>query len=121
MKNLVKHATPSVVRYLLFVTAIELVIFGAGTLLRISDSPGLRNIYIAYAVLMFGDALVMAVCGFYIERKIKVVYWLAVTVLSLNIVLTIFDQFGLIDFLFLFLLVITLAALYFLRKELLPQ
>lgn len=116
-----KYIPPSGVRYLLFVTAIELVIFGVGTLLRISESPNLRSIYIAYAVLMFGDALVMAVCGFYIERKIKIVYWLAATILSLNIILTIFDPFGLIDILFVFLNALTLVALYILRKELLPQ
>ena len=121
MKNIIKYTTPAVVRYLLFVTAIELVIFSVGSLVRISDNPELKNIYIIYAVLMFGDALVMAVCGFYIEKKIKAIYWLAVVVLSLNIVLTIFDQFGLIDFLFSFLVAMILGALYILRKELLPQ
>jgi hypothetical protein len=44
-----------------------------------------------------------------------------VTVLSLNIALTVFDQFGLADLLFVLLNIGTLAALIIHRKEFLPQ
>lgn len=71
--------------------------------------------------IIFGDAIAMLVCGLYIARQIKLIFWIAVIILSLNIILTIFDQFGWIDFLFSLLNVITLAALLVYRKEFLPQ
>ena len=116
-----KYATPAIVRYLFVIAAIELVIFGAGSMMRVADNPDMKNIYISYAVLMFGDAIAMLIFSFYIHRQIKAVYGSAVIFLSLNIILTIFDQFGLIDILFVFLNAMILAALYILRKELLPQ
>jgi lysylphosphatidylglycerol synthetase-like protein (DUF2156 family) len=70
---------------------------------------------------MLVDAAVMLGFSFYIHKQIKAVYWLAAVVLSLNIVLTIFDQLGLIDILFSLLNAAILAMLFFLRKELLPQ
>lgn len=108
-------------RYLFFITALALAILGAGSFMRVNQNPDMKIMYAIYAFLMFGDGLAMLVCGFYIHRQIKAIYWFAVIVLSLNIVLTIFDQFGWIDFLFLLLNVITLAALFVRRKELLPQ
>jgi len=116
-----KHALASWVHYLFFITAIALVILGAGSFLRVDPKPDMKIIYAVYGILMLGDALAMLICGLYINRQIKTVYWFAVTVLSLNIILTIFDQFGLIDFLFSLLNVITLTLLLFLRKEFLPQ
>jgi uncharacterized protein YacL len=109
------------VRYLFFITAIALVILSVGSLMRDNPNPDMKIMYNMYAVLMLGDALAMLICGLYINRQIKAVFWFAVIVLSLNIVLTIFDQFGLIDFLFVLLNIITLALLFILRKELLPQ
>ena len=116
-----KYVTPSAVRFLFFIAFIELVIFGAGSFLRTSDSPEMKAIYNIYAALMFGDAIAMLIYSIYIEKRIAAIYWSAVILLVLNIGLTVFDQLGLIDFLFSFLNAILLAALYILRKEFLPQ
>jgi lysylphosphatidylglycerol synthetase-like protein (DUF2156 family) len=98
-----------------------LVVFGVGSFLRDNPNLDMKIMYNVFAVLMLGDAIAMLVCGLYINRHIKTIFWFAVIVLSLNIVLTIFDQFGLIDFLFSLLNIITLALLLVLRKELLLQ
>jgi hypothetical protein len=109
------------IRYLFFVTAIALVFLAAGSFMRTNNNPNMLIVYAVYATLMLGDALVMLVCGLYINRKIKMVFWFAVIVLSLNIILTIFDQFGLIDFIFVLLNLITLIPLLVLRKEFLHK
>ncbi len=111
----------SYVSYLFFITAIALTILAAGSFMRVNENPDMRIIYVLYAVLMLGDALAMLVCGLYINRKIKMIFWFAVIILGLNIILTIFDQFGLADLLFVLLNLITLAPLLVLRKEFLPQ
>ncbi len=111
----------SYIKYLFFVTAIALAILAAGSFMRVNEDPDMHIIYVLYAVLMVGDALAMLVCGLYINRKIKMIFWFAVIILGLNIILTIFDQFGLIDLLFVLLNLITLAPLLVLCKEFLPQ
>lgn len=111
----------SLVRYSFFFTAFVLAVFGVNSMFRVSPDPNLKSIYMVYAVLMLGDALALLLCGLLINRKIPVIFWFAVTVLSLNIVLTIFDQFGLIDLLFVLLNTSTLGILLNLRKEFLPQ
>ena len=98
---------------LFFVTAFVLAVFGGASFSRALANP----IYNLYAVLMFVDAAVMLVCGLYINRHTQAVYWFAVMALTLNIVLTIFDQIGLVDILFAALNFVTLMALVSSRKE----
>jgi hypothetical protein len=116
-----KYTVSSLVRYLFFITAIALVVLGAGSFMRDNENPEMKIIYGIYAVLMFGDAIAMLVCGLYIVRQMKTIYWFAVFILGLNLVLTIFDQFGLIDLLFSLLNAVTLAGLLVFRREFLPQ
>ncbi len=116
-----KFTKPTIVRYLFFVTASILAVFGAGSLLRPAASSEMRSIYSVYAVLMFGDALALLVCGLFLARRMNLIYWFAVLVLSINIILTFFDQVGLIDVLFVLLNIATLAGLLNQRKEFLPQ
>jgi hypothetical protein len=116
-----KHNFIAFPRYLFFVTAVVLVVFGINSFMRDNPNPDMKLVYDVYGALMLGDALAMLICGLYINRQIKAVYLFAVIVLSFNIIVTIFDQFGLIDFLFVLLNVITLIPLLVLRKELLPQ
>jgi hypothetical protein len=115
------YAVFSCVRYLFFITVVVLSVLGAGILMRVNDNPDMKIVYVIYALLMFGDAIAMLVCGLYIGRRVQAIYWFAVIVLGLNIILTIFDQFGLIDLLFSLLNVFTLAGLLISRKEFLPQ
>ncbi len=106
-------------RYMLIFTAVILFILSAATFLRTSPNPDMKVIYLVFGILMLGDGVAMLVSGLWITKRL--IYWFAVIVLSLNIILTIFDQFGLIDLLFVLLNVITLFFLFRSRKELLPQ
>ncbi len=115
-----KTSTLQLSRYLLLFTAAILVVFGLGSFMRINENPSQVILYTIYALLMFGDAAVMLICAFQLHRKKKQIYRLAVIVLALNIVLTIFDQFGFIDLLFLLLNLITLIVLFMARKEFNP-
>jgi lysylphosphatidylglycerol synthetase-like protein (DUF2156 family) len=120
MKQTIRKSA-TFVKYLFFITAIILAVFGTGSFMRVNAKPGMVIVYILYAVLMFGDAVAMLILGLYINRQMKPIYWAAVIILSLNIILTVFDQFGVIDLLFLLLNVVILVVLIVLRKELLPQ
>lgn len=109
------------VRYSFFLTALVLAVFGINSLMRFSPDANMKGIYTVYGILMLGDALAMLLCGLFINAKIPALFWFAVTILGLNIMLTICDQFGLIDFLFVLLNTSTLGLLINLRKEFLPQ
>jgi lysylphosphatidylglycerol synthetase-like protein (DUF2156 family) len=107
-------------RYLFIVAASVLLIFSMGTLLRINQKPDHKVMYLVYAILFFGDAALMFICGLFVGRQ-KRVYWFAIVFLSLNIVLTITDQFGVVDFLFLWLNLMILGILIFARKSFLSH
>lgn len=109
------------IQVLFFITALVLAAFSAVTIMRLDQNPEMKTVYIIYALLMFGDALAMLLFGLYIDRKIRAVFWLALLVPGLNIILTIFDQFGLVDFLFTLLNFAIFMALLMRRKEILPQ
>jgi len=102
-------------RYLFFVAVSVLLIFGVGTLLRINQNPDQKVMYLVYAILFLGDAVLMFMCGLFVAKQ-KRVYWFAVVLLSLNIVLSITDQFGVVDFLFLWFNLIILGILIFARE-----
>ena len=106
-----------ITRYLFLFTAIILAVFGIGSLMRNGENP---TLYIFYAFIMFADAAVMVFCYYQLSRKSRLGYWLAFVVLALNIFLTIFDQVGLIDVLFMLVNLVALIALYLSRKEFLP-
>jgi len=106
---------------LFYFSAVALAALGIGSLLRLDQNSNMKVMYIIYAVLMFGDALAMLLCGYFINRKIKSVFWFAALVPGLNIALTIFDQFGWIDLLFVLLNIVTLISLFAFRKDFLPQ
>jgi uncharacterized membrane protein HdeD (DUF308 family) len=107
------------VRYLLIFTAAILFILSTATFLRTNPNPDMKVIYLVYGILMLSDGVAMLVSGLWINKR--QIYWFSVIVLSLNIILTIFDQFGLIDLLFVLLNAITLFFLFRFHKEFLPQ
>ena len=116
-----KQNLPTAVQYLFFFTAIVLMALSVGSMFRGGPIPNMKLLYMIYAILMLGDALAMLACGLLIRARKTAIFWFAVTLLSLNIVLTIFDQFGLVDLLFVLLNASTLGLLFSLRKEFLPQ
>lgn len=115
-----KLSTFQLTRYFILFTVAILVLFGIGSLLRISGNPDRTALYTFYALLMFGDAAVMAFCLFLLDKRNKYAYPLSVVVLALNVFATIFDQFGLVDLLFLLLILVALVSLIMARKEFLP-
>lgn len=116
-----KRDLPTLVQYLFFFTAAVLMAFGLGSMFRAGPSPDMKLLYMVYAILMLGDALAMLACGLFIRRRKALVFWFAVILLGLNIILSIFDQFGLVDLLFVLLNLFTLGPLIALRREFLPQ
>jgi len=104
-------------RHLFLMTAVILVVLGIGSLLRINTNPIRTALYIFYALTMFGDAAAMLFCGLQLNKKSKLIFYLSLAVLALNIFPTIFDQFGLVDLLFVFLNIATLISLVQARKE----
>lgn len=111
---------PQIVRILFFFTIAILVVFGIGSLLRINENPDQAGLYIFYALIMFGDAAAMLFCVLQLSKRKKPFFILSVVVLAFNIFPTIFDQFGLVDLLFLLLNLVTLIVLVVTRKEFLP-
>jgi len=107
-------------RYFFLLTVAVLVVFGIGSLLRISGNPNRTGLYMFYAIAMFGDAVLMGFCAWQLNRRTKFVFHFSVFVLALNILPTIFDQFGLADLLFVLLNIATLVSLIVARKEFLP-
>lgn len=115
-----KTSAPQLVRYLFLFTAAVLIVFGIGSFVRIGENPSQIALYAFYALAMFGDAAFMLVFAFFLQRKKKQIYRLAVTILALNILLTIFDQFGFVDLLFVLLNIVILIFLLAARKEFSP-
>lgn len=107
-------------RYLFLLTVAILVAFGAGSLLRIGAKPENTLLYTFYAILMFGDAAVMAFCAWQLPKRTRFIFYFSVVVLAFNIFPTIFDQFGLADLLFVLLNIATLVSLILARKEFSP-
>ena len=107
-------------RYLFWLTVAVLVVFGVGSLLRIGDNPSRTGLYVFYAIVMFGDALLMGFCAQQLPKRTKFIFFFSVFVLAANIIPTIFDQFGLPDLLFVLLNIATLVFLVLARKEFLP-
>lgn len=95
-------------RSLFWFTFAVLVVFGVGSLFAT---------YPLYALVMFADAVVMAFCAWQLPKRTKFIFYFSAFVLALNIVPTIFDQFGLADLFFVLLNLATLISLVVARKE----
>ena len=104
-------------RSLLLFAVIILAAFGIGSLLRIAGNPDRASLYAFYSLAMFGDAAVLLFCAWLLNRRTKFAFYLLAFVLALNIFLTIFDQFGWVDLLFVLLNLVTLVLLILARKE----
>jgi len=108
-------------RYLVLLTSAVLTIFGFGSLTRLAENPDLAGFYIFYAFAMLVISAVLLFCYFQLKKRRKNIFWLTSVILALNIVLTIFDQVGFVDILFMLLNLVTLVTLYLSRKDFLPE
>jgi hypothetical protein len=106
-----------VTHYLFLFTAAILIVFGAGSLLRIGSNPDQTYLYVFYATAMFGDGLLMGFCAWQLPKRTKFIFYFSVFVLAANIFPTIFDQFGLPDLLFVLLNIATLVFLVMSRRD----
>ena len=107
-------------RYFFLLAVALLIVFAIGSLLRIPANPGQAFLHRFYAVAMFGDAAAMLVCVWLLHKRMKFAFQTSFLVLALNILPTIFDQFGLVDLLFVMFNLITLGVLIAARNEFLP-
>ncbi|MCK6538912.1 MAG: hypothetical protein L6Q26_02545 [Anaerolineales bacterium] len=115
-----KLSTFRLTRYFLLFTVAVLAVFGIGSLMRIGANPDRTFLYVFYALAMFGDAIAIVFCVWLLDRRMRFAFHISVLVLALNIFLTVFDQFGTVDLLFVLLNFAALIALLAARKEFLP-
>jgi hypothetical protein len=100
-----------IAQILLYINAVIWLVLGIFTLLRLSQyyPESIFAVWII-TILMVGNAGMMLLCGWGLGTGHRLFYYLALTVLAVNIILTFTDQFGLLDFLTL-LIDLTILAL----------
>lgn len=113
--------TSIIARYLILLIAAMLTVLGIGSLTRLGDNPNMAGWYAFYSFAMLIQAAVLLFCYFRLNTRNKTLYWLAFIILLLNVILTIFDQIGWVDVLFMLVNLIALIALHLSRKDLLPK
>ncbi len=104
---------------LFFLNAGIWLLFGTWSLVRLADQTTAGSLA-PIAVLMFGNAAAMLVCGLGIGRRKRWFYLLAVALLLFNIILSVTDQFGLFDLVTMLLDLLLLALLIINRPAFLP-
>lgn len=107
-----------VVQALFFLNAAIWLLFGVSSLVRLSNGNPDRAItgWIV-AILMFGNAGAMLWSGVGIGKQQKRFYYLAVVVLTVNIILTVTDEFGIPDFITLMIDIVLFGLLIATRKR----
>ena len=108
-------------RYLILFISAVLTFFGLGTLANLGSHPDLAGTFVLYAFAMFIEAGVLLFCYFRLKQRSKKLFWLAIILLALNLILAIFDQIGIMDILYMILNLAALVTLYISRKEFLPK
>lgn len=107
-------------RYLILLISALLAVLSIASLTRLGADPEMTGWYAFYSLGMLIESAILLFCYFRLRARSKLLYRLAFVILLLNVVLTVFDQVGFVDILFMLLSLITLGALYLSRKEFLP-
>ena len=103
---------------LFYLNAIIWLAIGVASLIRMSnDSPELVVIMGVIAALMFGNAAAMVWSGFGLGKGGKYYYFVALAVISINIILTVTDEFGIYDLITLVIDMIIFGILIAIRKN----
>lgn len=105
-------------RILFIANTLVWLLLGVVSLTRVAgNGTGQMLTMVGIAILMFGNAAAMLVCGVGLGTRQRRFYFLALAVLAVNIILSITDQFGLLDLLTLLLDVALLGLLVWDRKS----
>lgn len=119
--SLVKSSKPlavTVAWILFLVTAVIWLCFGMLSLIRAGDGkPGSPELAWILAALMFGNAIILVWLGSGIRNQKKLFFYLAVIYLLINLILTITDEFGTIDLLYLLFVASMLVFLLITRSN----
>ena len=98
-------------RILFWFGAVVWVAFGVFGLARLGDWSGTQfYVMLVVAILMFGNAVVLAWFGWLVGREPPRYLRLALFYVFLNLVLSLTDQFGLADLLYVFYCLILFAV-----------
>jgi len=112
----------NLVRFGFYLIALFWVVLGFNSLIRIQNHPANQpQISLVIAILMFANAAALLICGLGIASGKSWFYLLAIAVLAVNILLTVTDQFGIIDLLTLLLDLSLLTLLLVKRNLFLPS
>ena len=85
-------------RALFYLNAVIWLILGITSLIQIEPDSTVPDVVLwIIALLMFGNAGAMFLSGIGIQRKNRWYYYFAILVLIVNIILTLTDQFGILD------------------------
>jgi hypothetical protein len=107
------------VQSLFYIHAVIWILIGIFTLWRMSLGGSLSQMSaILVGMLMFGNAFILLLAGIGLAERTRLTFLFAFLILSVNSLLTITDQVGLIDLLILALNLLTLALLVINRKQL---
>lgn len=94
------------------------VIFGILSLVNIeNNSTAPRLVLQVTAILMFGNAGALALSGYILSKRVRWSYYLSMAVLGINIILTVTDQVGTLDWITLAIDILLLGLLMMIRKE----
>lgn len=96
---------------LMYAIAFFWVLFGFFWLTRDSDYR------FFYFVSGLGYAFVIAACAYYLNKKQVVAWWTSLAFLTVNIVLTIADEFGWFDFAYLIPSVMLFGLLFVIKND----
>lgn len=110
-----------IARYLVLLASAILTYFGLGTLINLGSHPEMIGWFAAYALFAFIQSAILLFCYFRLKQRSKKIFWLAVIILGMNVILTIFDQIGVIEIIYMLINLAALIILYSSRKDYLPE
>ena len=103
---------------LFFANAVIWLLLGITSLGRLAgSSTSQTTAMLIVALLMFGNAGAMLVAGVGIGKQHRLFYFFGLAVLVINIILTVTDQFGVLDFITLVIDVVLLGLLIVTRAR----
>ena len=107
-------------RYLLLLISAFLSVISVLTLTRLGERPEMAGWYAIYSIFMIVDSVIVLACYFGLRKPSKRILQVSKFILVMNMVLTIFDQIGIVDIIFIVLNLAALVLLYLSRKEIAP-